>query len=122
MGIEGKIKESPRTDGEHTKKKHTWKGREHPRLGFSSCWRKHGYSSLGGREIVWVVSGQSWSILREPRLMSREWQVGTVGWKPSVGCPSNFPRKLLLGDADELMAKPPRAHSETFGKLLLGEH
>lgn len=44
-----------------------------------------------------------------------------AGWgcwlEASCWVPTEFLGKLLLGDADELMAKPPGAHAELLGKL-----
>lgn len=53
-----------------------------PKAGVPSLLEKAWLQLPDGREIVWVVSGQSWSTLREPSLECREWQAGIAGQKP----------------------------------------
>lgn len=57
-------------------------------------------SAVVGKSMAaapWVVSGQSWTILREPGLTGRGCQAEAAGWRPPGGCPQNSPGSCSWG-------------------------
>lgn len=77
-------------------------------------------SDLGGVVAAhWMAVNFPGSTVREPRLVGGELQAWAVGYRMEASCwvPTQFPRKVLLRHAAELVVKPLRTSPELNEKL-----